>query len=648
MTRYLVAIAVRARVLRVLHVEDSEDDSDLLLRELRRGGYEVHLERVDTREAMAESLERGVWDLVISDYSMPTFDAPSALALVRELALDLPFVILSGTIDEEVAVDALKAGACDFVVKSRLSRLVPAIERELREKAGRAAKRRAEDRARESEDQYRLLFETCPLPMWVFDVTSLAFLEVNEAAIEHYGYRRDEFARMTLADLRPAGEVAAMVDDVSSADRDATRLWRHKLKDGTIITVEIKARDFRYEGRRARLVVANDVTSRHLLEEQLRHAQKMEAVGRLAGGVAHDFNNLLSVILSYAELAGANLDPSEPLRSDLEEIRTAGMRGTELTRQLLAFSRQQVRDPKVLDLNQNVAGMEKMLRRLLGADVELTTLPGADLWMVKADPGQIEQVVMNLAVNARDAMPDGGKLTIETSNVELDADYASEHHGVSPGRYVLLAVSDNGTGIDKATQSRMFEPFFTTKEQGKGTGLGLATVFGIVNQNGGHIWVYSEPGQGATFKVYLPRVTGPVSLPAPDEIAPQQVRGSETILLVEDDEQLRVLASGILRRSGYTVLDAPNAGEALLISEQHGAKIELLVTDVILPRMSGRQLAERLATLRPDIRVLFMSGYTDDAVLQHGILDSGVAYLQKPLTPASLTRKVREVLGGQR
>jgi signal transduction histidine kinase/CheY-like chemotaxis protein len=381
-------------------------------------------------------------------------------------------------------------------------------------------------------------------------------------------------------------------------------------------------------------------------EEQLRNALKMEAVGRLAGGIAHDFNNLLSVILSQAEFVAAEFSPGEPLLAEIKEIQTAGMRAADLTKQLLAFSRQQVLDARVLDLNQNVAGTEKLLRRLLGAGIDLTMLPATDLWHVKADSGQINQIVMNLALNARDAMPNGGKLTIQTGNVELDAEYADGHLGVLPGSYVMLAVTDTGLGMDAATQARIFEPFFTTKEQGKGTGLGLATVFGIVKQSAGHIWVYSELGVGTTFKAYFPRTSGPAELGHSEHAPPDTEQGSETILLVEDDEQVRAVARSILRRQGYVVLDAPNGGEALLICEQHGAKIHLLLTDMVLPRMTGRQLAARLQPTRPEMKVLFMSGYSGNAVLQHGMLDSGLAYLEKPLRPGSLTRKVRQVLRG--
>lgn len=379
-------------------------------------------------------------------------------------------------------------------------------------------------------------------------------------------------------------------------------------------------------------------------EAQLRHAQKMEAVGRLAGGVAHDFNNILSAVLSYTGLILDELPPNDPLREDVEEIQKAGQRAAALTKQLLAFSRQHVLAPRPIDMNRVLGGIESMLRRLLEADVELTLLPAPALGSIMADPGAVEQILLNLAVNARDAMPGGGKLTIETRNVELDQDYASDHPGVRPGPHVMLAVSDTGIGMDEETQARVFEPFFTTKDKDKGTGLGLSTVFGIVKQSGGHICLHSEPDSGATFKVYFPRVESASEERSPPP-APDPSHGSETILLVEDDDQLRAAASSILRRRGYRVLEAGNAGEALLACEQHSATIHLLLTDLVMPRMNGQKLAERLATLRPGMRVLFMSGHTDDAVLQHGIVDSEVSYLQKPITPETLAQKVRQVLG---
>ncbi len=430
----------------------------------------------------------------------------------------------------------------------------------------------------------------------------------------------------------------ACVADVLNYRKDGTTFWNNlaltPVKDAAGAVTN-------YVG------VQTDISGRKKLESQLLQAQKMEAVGRLAGGIAHDFNNLLSVILSYADMTLNELTPGEPIRADIEEIKKAGQRATQMTRQLLAFSRQQVLETKVLNLSQVVGGMEKMLARLLGADIETTLLPAATLGSVKADPGQVEQIIMNLAVNARDAMPQGGKLTIETANVELDEEYARTHHDVKSGAYVLLAVSDTGTGMSKDTMAKIFEPYFTTKEHGKGTGLGLATVFGIVKQSGGHISVYTEEGKGSTFKVYFPRLgAGVVDAAAPwaPAFEAETERATGTILLVEDEEQVRVLARGILRRQGYVVLDVPNGGEALLACEQHGGTIDLLLTDVVLPRMSGRQLAQRVEHLRPAMKVMYMSGYTDDTVLHHGILDSGVAFLQKPFTPASLVRKVQEVM----
>jgi PAS domain S-box-containing protein len=390
--------------------------------------------------------------------------------------------------------------------------------------------------------------------------------------------------------------------------------------------------------------ISRDITEQKRLEEQFRQAQKMEAVGRLAGGVAHDFNNLLTVINGFSEMVFSSLQRDDPSRELLAEIRKAGERAATLTGQLLVFSRKQILQPQVVDLNLLLADLLKLLKRLLGEDIEFTLTPGPALGLAKIDPGQFEQAIINLAVNARDAMPQGGRLVIETRNTELDTAFALGRTEVKPGRYVLVSVRDTGHGMDEATKARIFEPFFTTKEPGKGTGLGLAMVYGFVKQSGGHIEVQSTPGQGSTFEVYLPRAaeTTPASKSSPDMlVAP---KGTETILLVEDEDSLRNLSRLILQASGYTVLEARDGQEAIWVAEQHSASIHLLVTDVVMPRMSGRQLADMLAQTRPDLAVLYMSGYTDEAVLRHGVFEAGVAFLQKPFTPIGLARKVREVL----
>jgi len=382
-------------------------------------------------------------------------------------------------------------------------------------------------------------------------------------------------------------------------------------------------------------------------EERLRHGQKMEAVGRLAGSIAHDFNNLLSVILSYATLGIDELDANEPHHLELDEIRKAGERAATLTKQLLAFSRQQVLAPKVHDLDVVLGGMENMLRRVVGEDVSLTLTRSPRLDHVVVDSGQIEQVVMNLVINARDAMPRGGKLTIETRNVLLTDDYAETHYAATPGPYVMLAVSDTGHGMDKETQARIFEPFFTTKEVGKGTGLGLSTVHGIIHQSRGHVWVYSELGVGTTFKVYLPRSDEKKASVPPPAIPVSQLGGNEWVLLVEDDAQLRTVSSEILTKYGYRVLEAGTANEALAIGEALAEPIDLLLTDVVMPELSGVELASRVVVCRPEVKVLFMSGYIDDAALRHGLIEPAMLFVQKPFTPSLLLTKVREVLDAE-
>src|SRR5438128_5165524 len=509
-------------------------------------------------------------------------------------------------------------------------------------------RKRTEEQLHESERKYRLLFETNPEPMFVYDFETLRILAVNDAAITRYGYSEREFLERTIRDIRSPDDQARLDEELGRRpDEGAVRTGvRHRAKDGKLFEVHLVTRPLEFAGRRARLILAHDVTAQRQLEEQLRQSQKMEAVGQLAGGIAHDFNNLLTAILGSTQLLLHNTPAGDARREDAEEIRHAGLRAAELTRQLLAFSRRQVLAPKVLDVNAVVANMDRMLRRLLGEDVELATSRDPAAGTVNADPGQLEQVLLNLAVNARDAMPGGGRLSIGTTRVTLHEEHVERRHRMPAGDYVCLAVADTGVGMDEMTQAHLFEPFFTTKEVGKGTGLGLATVYGIVKQSGGYIWVYSEAGHGTTVKIYLPRVPGVAESPVPAP-EPQQVRGGdETVLLVEDAAPVRTLARRSLEARGYRVLEAADGPSALQLSARHLDGIDILVTDVVMPGMSGRELAERLAPERPSMKVLYTSGYTDDAMVRQGVLSAGVAFLQKPFVPDTLARKVREVLDG--
>jgi len=648
--------------LNILLVEDSEDDALLLLRELRQRGYAPTFERVETAPSMRAALQNEEWDIILSDWSLPNFSAPAALDLLKEKGLDIPFIIVSGSIGEETAVDAMRAGADDFVLKDKLARLTPAIARELREMATRkqadVALRRSERRLKTSEARFRALIEKSADLILLTTADGLTTY-ISPAVESTLGYSSDHLvgqSAMVFCHPDDRNNIANVLKRLVNVPSEILSVeFRAIHSDGTTRWLEATGRNMLADPAVDGIVCnVRDVTERkeaeeslRKTEEQLRQAQKMEAIGNLASGVAHDFNNLLSVILGYSNMLAQDMTPSDPRRTDLKEIESAGKRAVDLTRQLLAFSRQQILQPKIASLNDILAGMERMLRRLIGEDIELTVVLASALGKTKVDPGQIEQIVMNLAVNARDAMPQGGKLTLETANVELDAGYAENHVGALAGPHVMLAVTDTGVGMDKATQARMFEPFFTTKEKGKGTGLGLSTVFGIVQQSDGTVWAYSEPGKGTTFKVYFPRADP--SLTTEHDSRPPAggpLTGTETILLVEDEESVRVLTRTILRRFGYHVIEAQSGGDALLVCEQHTATIHLLLTDVIMPRMSGRQLSERLRAIRPEMKVLYMSGYTDNTIVHHGVLDSDASFLQKPITPEALARKVREVLNG--
>lgn len=896
------------RTLRVLNIEDSERDSALLMRHLSKAGYEVKFQRVDTAEAIEAALLTDQWDVILSDYSMPKLSALEALEILKRTGLDVPFIIISGTVGEDLAVSAMLEGANDYVMKGHLARLSAAIERELQEAENRRARRHAEEVLKASEAELRALFEAMDDLVLVLDTdgrylkiapTSHEYLyrppsellgktlhevfakdqadffleHIRRAAAEgrmhgvEYSLElagkktwfdgtvspisidsvvwisrditerklAEEFLREreqrfrslienssdAIALFRPEGSiiyaspstqlvlgftpeemiqqspfelihgedlkyvqqcvkqalkqpragisvnararhkdgswrwlegtftnlldepsVAAIVNNyrditdrklaeeemarlnsqlenqrrrvndivanvpgvvweawgqpdaatqridfvseyiekmlgysvdewlntpnfwlsivhpedkeqaaqaaaaVFASDRSSAIEFRWVAKDGRVLWVEsnsalITDKDDKPIGLRG---VTTDISERKTLEEQLRQSQKMEAIGQLAGGVAHDFNNLLTVISGFAELAVDQLKSDDPARYCLGEISKASNRAASLTRQLLAFSRRQVLQPKVLDLNSVVAEMEEMLQRIIGEDISLHAALDPDLGKTKADPGQIEQVVMNLVVNARDALPDGGNVTIETTNAYVDDNRASQEVTLDSGEYIIVSVSDTGTGMDEETRKRIFEPFFTTKEIGKGTGLGLSTVYGIVQQSGGAIEVFSKVGRGTTFKIYLPRCADDTERNEAARETEQQLTGSETILLTEDEEMIRNLVREALEMNGYKVLEAKNGRAALAVCEQYDGPIHLLVTDVIMPEMNGYELATRISKLRPELKLLYMSGYTDDSIARQRILDPDVFFLQKPFTPRTMVRKVREAL----
>lgn len=511
-------------------------------------------------------------------------------------------------------------------------------------------RQRKEEESLRQMKEYRNLFQLASDPILILDAVDGRVLDVNDKACKTYGLTREEFGRRHLTDLAANPEAARKrLEQLRSEEKLQPYETSHLRADGTPLHFIISPTVIEYQSHKAILSINRDVTEqrrieeeRQQLEQQLRQSQKLESIGQLAGGIAHDFNNLLTAINGYSELTLQRLDPDSPARATLEQIKKAGLRAASLTSQLLAFSRKQVLQPKILDLNSIVSNVDNMLRRLIGEDIDLITLLKPDLGQIKADPGQVEQVIMNLAVNARDAMPQGGKITIETGHTYLDEAYASKHLSVRPGEYIMLMLSDTGTGMDAATQKQIFDPFFTTKEVGKGTGLGLSTVYGIVKQSGGNIWVYSEVGKGTTFKVYFPRydqaptreTTAEVSVP----------RGHETVLLVEDEEIVRELSRHILEANGYRVLSAANGEDGLRTFKEFQGNIDLLITDVVMPEMSGRELATNISRLKPETRILFMSGYTDDAIVRHGILEERMSFIQKPFSPDSLALKTRELL----
>ena len=774
--------------LRILIIEDSEDDTLLVIRGLQKDGYDSSYERVETAEDMREALERETWDIIIADYTLPHFSGLDALKLYKEKGLDIPFIVVSGTIGEEIAVAAMLSGAHDYVMKNNLPRLFPAIQKALTEAESRRERKRAEYELQSARAFLDSVINAIADPVFVKD-DKRRFVLVNEALCAIAGRPRESligknddemFPEEEAAVLRktddivldtgkenvneesltnfssgevrtivtsktcyidPAGkkfivgvarditdrkraeeqlriseekyrnifenmqdvyyetsldglilEISPSIEAISSGQYRQTDLIGQQMldfyddaqererlitklletgsfsdfeillrnRDGSLVPCSISAKLWRDDqGNPVKIIGSMRDTierkkaeaEREKLQVQLLQAQKMESVGRLAGGVAHDYNNMLSVILGYTEMAMEQVDPDGPIYDNLKEVYIAGKRSIDITSQLLAFARKQIVRPIVMDLNETVDEMLKMLRRLIGEDIDFAWEPAIGLWPVKMDPSQIDQILANLCVNARDAISDIGKITIETQNVELDEQYCADHTGFVPGQFVMLAVSDNGCGMDKETREHIFEPFFTTKDIGKGTGLGLAMIYGIVKQNNGFVNVYSEPGIGTTFKVFLPRRSIETDEAITEVIHEGVVFGKgETLLLVEDEPAIIKMCQTMLKKLGYNVLIAHIPDEAVNLASEHSGIIHLLMSDVIMPGMNGRDLADKLKAIRPDIRVLFMSGYTANVIANHGVVqDEGEHFIQKPFSMKKLSVKVREALkGGKR
>ena len=618
--------------LKVLVVDDDAQMLRTITDILRLRGYSTLIAETG-REALKITRDmKEAPAVALVDLKLPDMDGIELIGRLREIAELTEVVILTGNASVDSAVRALRENSNDYLVKPvQPEQLVGTIER-----AGeRWQRRRAELAMRESQGRLRLIFDHVSDALFIAD-DSGTIIDANPAACALSGKALEKLRSLNMREVLPEGGS----DPRAHLARGEPELLRLRQSNGRVLDVRSAA-----FAPGVLVYTVRDLTRQRELEDQLAQAQKMEAVGQLAGGVAHDFNNLLTVIMSYSSLLLADAGTDLAVRGDIQEISDAAGRAAALTRQLLAFSRKQVLQLRAVNVNAVVTDVEKMLRRLIGEDISLTTHLDSNLALINADPGQLEQVLINLAVNARDAMPSGGALTISTDNAELSDEHGERHLGAAPGRYVMVAVTDTGSGMTKEVKQRLFEPFYTTKGLGQGTGLGLATVHGIVKQSGGDIYVYSEPGYGTTFKVYFPCLTKVADMVlTTTEYRAVAPRGSETLLLAEDDDALRTLGARVLVALGYKVLVARTGREALRIVADHQGPIDLIATDVVMPEMNGSQLVEKVLEARPDIRVLFMSGYTDDEVMRRGVIDGQTAFLQKPFTPDLLAHKVREVL----
>jgi two-component system cell cycle sensor histidine kinase/response regulator CckA len=630
--------------IRILHLEDESNDVELARAALAAEGIACEIVVAGNGEEFADALERGDFDLIIADYNLPGFDGLAALAMTREKYPDCPFIFLSGTMGEDIAIESLKNGATDYVLKHRLSRLAPAVRRSLQEQDQRVARHQAERTLRESEARYRALFENS-IDAILLTIPDGRILTANPEACRIFGRTEEEIRH-----IGRSGVVDAHDPRLQAALEERSRTGRFKgeltflRKDGSTFPGEISAALFKdKDDNTISSMIIRDITEKRALESQLRHVQKMDAIGTLAGGIAHDFNNLLTAIIGFGTILEMKMSPDDPLRKNVSHILTAADRAAGLTRSLLTFSRDQPLDPKLVNLNDIVSTSEKLFRRLLREDIECRVLLSEEELTIHADPGQIDQILLNLATNARDAMPDGGELTISTMLMDMDQRFISAHGYGTVGHYAVLSVTDTGTGMDEAVRLRIFEPFYTTKDVGKGTGLGLSIIYGIVKQHHGFITCYSEPGSGTTFNTYLPLHEGTAEQKT-RQVTDQPAGGAETILLAEDDEMVRNLTRTVLEGAGYRVIEAVNGRNAVQQFMDNRNEITLLVLDLIMPRMNGRDAYHEIREVNPHIRAIFTSGYSADVANLQELAGDRSDFIAKPARPVDLLKKVREVL----
>jgi two-component system, cell cycle sensor histidine kinase and response regulator CckA len=636
------------KTIHLLIIEDMEDDAHLILRELRKGGFEPAFKIVDTKEDMAGALNAQAWDIIISDYSLPRFNGLEALRLAKNYDPDIPFILISGTIGEDIAVAAMKAGAHDYLMKDNLNRLIPAVKRELHDAQVRKAHRKSVSDLKDSKNMLQSIIDNAAAVIYLKDVQG-KYILINKQYETLFHINNNQIKGKNDYDIFPE-EVADVLrnNDCIVVDSNSAMEFEEVIPhDGDPhIYISVKFPLCDDSGVPTCVCsICTDITERKKLEAQFQQAQKMEAIGTLTGGIAHDFNNLLSVIIGNAELLEEQIQRWHFKTEYLNEIKSAGQRATNLVHQLLAFSRKQIIKPKPINFNIILKDLEMMLGRIIGEDILFKIYPATGLWPVNIDPGQVEQVIMNLAVNARDAMPSGGNLDIITKNVELEAGHFHDHDVENvPGPYVMVTVSDTGIGMDAETRKRAFEPFYTTKEIGRGTGLGLSTVYGIIKQNSGYVWAYSEPGHGTSIKIYLPKGKEDTTECQRTKTAKGSFEGSETILVVEDDNALRKLSRTIFERYGYKVLDAKSGGEALRIVREYEGEIQLVLTDVVMPEMNGAELVNHLIRLKPDLKFIYMSGYSQNTISSRGLPNSNFDLIEKPFSTEALVAKVRKVL----